>query len=74
MARKRYSKGIKVFLTGGHTPGHQSVMVETKIGKIILAGDVVLTYRNIEENIPVGFNCNLEECFNAMEKIKKKQM
>ncbi len=68
---KEILKGIKVFLTGGHTPGHQSVMVETKIGKIILAGDVVLTYRNIEENIPVGFNCNLEECFNAMEKIKK---
>jgi len=63
--------GIKVFWTGGHTPGHQSVMVETEKGKVILTGDVVMTYRNLKEDIPPGFNSNLEECFLAMRRIRK---
>lgn len=63
--------GIKIFWTGGHTPGHQAVMVKTNLGRVILAGDVVFAYRNIEEDIPVGFNSNLEECFHAMERIRK---
>jgi len=63
--------GIRLFWTGGHTPGHQSVMVETNKGKVILAGDVVMTYRNLKEDIPPGFNSNLKECFLAMRRIRK---
>ncbi len=62
--------GIEVFWTGGHTPGHQSVQVETKAGRAVLCGDVVFTYRNIEEDIPCGFNSNLLECFEAMKEIR----
>lgn len=63
--------GIRVFWTGGHTPGHQSVIVETNKGKVVLTGDVVMTYRNLKEDIPPGFNSNLEECFLAMRRIRK---
>ncbi|MGH2418110.1 MAG: N-acyl homoserine lactonase family protein [Candidatus Limnocylindria bacterium] len=30
--------GIRVLLTPGHSPGHQSVMVETDAGRLLLAG------------------------------------
>lgn len=63
--------GMSVFLTGGHTPGSQAVKIKTKSGYAVLTGDVVMTYRNIEEDVPVGFNCNLEDCFRAMERIRK---
>jgi len=63
--------GISVFLAGGHTPGSQVVKVSTKSGKVVLAGDVVFNYRNIAEDLPIAFNCNLEECFLAMKRIRE---
>jgi glyoxylase-like metal-dependent hydrolase (beta-lactamase superfamily II) len=63
--------GISVFWTGGHTPGHQSVAVATKRGRAILTGDVVFTYRNLEEDIPVGLNTSVEECYLAMRRIRE---
>lgn len=63
-------KGISVILTGGHTPGHQSVVVDTNDGKVILLGDISITYENIEKDIPVGFNSSLQECFDSMKKLR----
>lgn len=62
--------GIQALLTGGHTPGHQSVVVQTKQGRVSIAGDVVFTYRNLEEDIPVGLLTNIEECFMSMERLR----
>lgn len=36
--------GIRVVPTPGHTPGHQSVLVETDDGLVIVAGDVAHTW------------------------------
>ena len=63
--------GISVFLAGGHTPGSQVIKVGTKSGNAVLAGDVVFNYRNIDEDIPVAFNSNLEECLLAMKRIRE---
>lgn len=63
-------KGIGVVWTGGHTPGHQSIIVDTPKGKALLLGDISFTYENIEKDIPVGFNSNLEECFDSMERLR----
>lgn len=63
-------EGITVFHTGGHTPGSQAIAVPTTHGRAVITGDVVFTYRNIEEDIPGGFNSNLMECFAAMAKIR----
>ncbi len=68
---KEVLPGIKLFWTGGHTMGHQAVAIKTEAGRVILTGDVVFTYRNIEEDISIGFNSNLEECLCAMERIRK---
>ncbi len=40
--------GVTAFPTPGHTPGHQSVQVETAVGSIVICGDAVFRYRNIE--------------------------
>jgi N-acyl homoserine lactone hydrolase len=62
--------GIKVFWVGGHTMCSQAVSVETKKGKVIICGDIVFLYENIEKNIPVGLMYNIIECFRGMERIK----
>jgi N-acyl homoserine lactone hydrolase len=35
------AKGIRVVPTPGHTPGHQSLIVETDVGRVVLAGQAV---------------------------------
>jgi N-acyl homoserine lactone hydrolase len=40
--------GVKVFSTPGHTPGSQSVAVETSAGTAVLVGDAIFQYRNFE--------------------------
>jgi glyoxylase-like metal-dependent hydrolase (beta-lactamase superfamily II) len=35
------TKGIKVTPTGGHTPGHQAVLIEDKEIKILWSGDII---------------------------------
>jgi glyoxylase-like metal-dependent hydrolase (beta-lactamase superfamily II) len=47
--------GIRVFPTPGHSPGHQSVSVETEAGVHVIAGDAVFSYDNLEpasEHLP----------------------
>ncbi len=62
---------IRVFWTGGHSLCHQAVVVEGTRGKVVLPGDIVATYRHIEENIPVGFCYNVIEVLDAMARIRE---
>ncbi|MEE9240257.1 MAG: N-acyl homoserine lactonase family protein [bacterium] len=43
--------GVSVFPTPGHSPGHQSVQVETSCGNIVVAGDVIFVYENMEPRL-----------------------
>lgn len=36
--------GIRIFATPGHSPGHQSIVVETKDGPLLLAGQAVYSH------------------------------
>lgn len=63
--------GIRVFWTGGHTPGSQAVSVQTAKGMAIITGDVVFLYKNIERNIPIGCAINVIECLDAMKTIRE---
>lgn len=62
--------GISVFWTGGHTPCSQAVKIQTKKGAVVLTGDVVFLYDNIERNHPVGLSYSIPECLDAMKRIK----
>ena len=63
--------GITIMSTPGHTFGGQSAVVQTSQGKAVITGDVCFTYRNLEEDIPGGFNYNLIECFNGLRRIRE---
>lgn len=62
--------GIETLWVGGHTPGSQAVAVTTAIGQVVITGDTVFRYQNIEEDRPIGFYQNLPECYEAMAKIR----
>ena len=62
--------GIRTILTPGHTMGHQSVLVETEAGTCCITGDAVLNYRNLEEDVGVGFNCSLIDSLASLKKLR----
>jgi N-acyl homoserine lactone hydrolase len=41
--------GVRLLPTPGHTPGHQSVLVDTGEGLVVLGGDVAYTFRALGE-------------------------
>ncbi len=61
---------LRVIRTGGHTPGHQCVIFKSEFGKTALAVDIGFMYRNLEEDIPVGLHCNIEEVFLGMARLR----
>lgn len=46
--------GVRVIPTPGHTPGHQSVAVQTEAGVVVIAGDCANCMENIVDGVPVG--------------------
>jgi N-acyl homoserine lactone hydrolase len=40
--------GLRVVPTPGHTPGHQSVLIETDDGLVVVAGDVAYTWSEFD--------------------------
>lgn len=62
--------GIRVMWTGGHTPGHQMVTVETTAGLVILVGDEIATYDNMECNIPIGTFNSFDNLVNALKLVR----
>ncbi|MBI2857764.1 MAG: N-acyl homoserine lactonase family protein [Chloroflexi bacterium] len=62
--------GIRVALVGGHTPGSQVVVIDTKRGKVVVCGDAIHTYRNLEEGVPGPEPMNLVESLLSVEKIR----
>lgn len=55
-------KGLKMRKIGGHTPGSQIIEVETQKGKVIIAGDLLMKYANIEKMVPIGSFHHMEKC------------
>lgn len=46
--------GIAVIPTPGHSPGHQSVLVDAASRRYLIAGDLFDLYENLSERIPSG--------------------
>jgi glyoxylase-like metal-dependent hydrolase (beta-lactamase superfamily II) len=61
--------GIRSFRLGCHTDGSQGVLVQTWIGPVMLTGDVVYLYENIETNHP-GNSPDPQACLDAMARIR----
>lgn len=61
---------LSVIKVGGHTPGSQVVSVDTPAGKVIIAGDLVMCFENLDKEWPIGLFWNLEECMEGIRWLK----
>jgi hypothetical protein len=62
--------GIRTFFAGVHHRSSLAVAIDTAKGTVIYS-DSFFKFRNIEENIPVGYVENLEEAFLTYERIRR---
>lgn len=61
--------GLRVVPLGCHTSGSQGVLVRTHVGPVILTGDVVYKYENIEKDRPTR-SPDPSACLEAMARIR----
>jgi glyoxylase-like metal-dependent hydrolase (beta-lactamase superfamily II) len=61
--------GIRLVLIGGHSPGSQVVVVNTKAGDVVLCADTLDLYRMLEDKV-IGMYVDLMPALKGMEKIK----
>lgn len=75
---KQILPGILVFPTPGHSPGHQSVAVDTEGGMHVIAGDAVFSYDNLQpasEHLPftiLGRFTDIIAAWRSLEEIVKR--
>jgi glyoxylase-like metal-dependent hydrolase (beta-lactamase superfamily II) len=63
--------GMRVIETGGHSPGHQIVVVDTFDGPVVIPGDEIYVYENLEADIPIGYYHDFERVSRAMDLIRE---
>ena len=64
--------GIELLLAPGHTPGLQTVAVNTARGTAILGSDCGHIFRNYEEEIPSCFIADMVSWMRSYDKLKAK--
>ncbi len=63
--------GVTILRTDGHTPGHQSLLVELpEAGPVILSGDCVYWQQHLEEERVPGVVWNPTLAFHAIRRLK----
>ena len=63
--------GIQYLWTGGHTPGHQVVLVDTAEGLAVLCGDLIPVADNMRNATAPGVFTNLLQVIDGIERIKQ---
>lgn len=58
--------GVEVRHIGGHTADSAAFVIPTGEGPVIVPGDTIWTYRNLEEDHPVGSAVDILQCYQAM--------
>jgi glyoxylase-like metal-dependent hydrolase (beta-lactamase superfamily II) len=61
--------GVKVIYTGGHTPGHQSVVVEARDSTYIYCGDIAPLKENLEKRTIVGILYDPREAQDGLDRL-----
>ena len=63
--------GVTVLRSDGHTPGHQSLLVELpETGPVILAGDCCYWQRSIDDEIPPGVVWDPTRAMHSIKRLK----
>jgi len=60
--------GIGVFWVGAHTECSQAVRIETNLGRVVLAGDVVMYQENLSLGHPPGLIKDLDQAHEALRR------
>ena len=63
--------GIRAILTPGHTPGSQSVCVDTKDGIYGICSDTFPLYENYEKAIPSGIHVSVADWYASYNRIRQ---
>jgi glyoxylase-like metal-dependent hydrolase (beta-lactamase superfamily II) len=63
--------GVDAYLTPGHTAGTMTVCLDTVKGRICYSSDAVYTYRNFDEDIPLGLALDAGEAVESYKKIRR---
>jgi glyoxylase-like metal-dependent hydrolase (beta-lactamase superfamily II) len=63
--------GVDVYLTPGHTAGTMTTCLDTVKGRVCYTSDAVYSYRNIDEDIPLGLALNAGEAVESFKKIRR---
>lgn len=64
--------GVSILSTPGHTPGHQSVLIESAAGRVVLAGQAVWELREFVEERATESNVFSAECTDvAVDSIRR---
>ena len=63
--------GVDVYLTPGHTAGTMTVCLDTVKGRVCYSSDAVYTYRNLDEDIPLGLALDAGEAVESYKKIRR---
>lgn len=66
--------GIDVVWTGGHSPGHCVVFIETAVGRVCIAGDAVYNYRNLEFEWPQGPVYDIGDAVRAIGTVRSAEV
>lgn len=63
--------GVTALRSDGHTPGHQSLLVELpETGPVILAGDCCYWQRSIDEEVPPGVVWDPTRAMHSIKRLK----
>lgn len=70
-----YCDGIEIFLTPGHSPGMQNVVVQTSAGKYLIASDNIPLYENWNaenprKHIASNIHYDLDEYYKSLERYE----
>jgi N-acyl homoserine lactone hydrolase len=73
---RQIADGIALVYTPGHTPGYQSVLVETQQGKIAIAGCMVPTFENWPDSdtdayLPSSLFVDLEQYWESLQRLDR---
>ena len=62
--------GVDVYLTPGHTKGTMTVCLGTVKGRVCYSSDAVYSYRNLDEDIPLGLAIDPYQAVESFKKIR----
>jgi N-acyl homoserine lactone hydrolase len=66
----RIVPGVHVVLTDGHTPGHQSLVVDLPSGRYVITGDAAYERRQIERGVPPPVTTDDFAAVRALARIR----